>query len=812
MQSTNQNQKQINLDENKTFNFPSPLINFSNILNNKPSIENLPDHLIQNEIFSYLTTKDLFFFCRAVCTNWHELIKNVWSAKVKEEMMEQVKSIDFVYEKEVLTKTYEFKLSYLINYKNLLTAYNNNANILTIIYHLVTHLNDEEVKNLVILFFSFLNIQSILELINSNNLEEAKNWLISDDNYVFFKIKFLELMIIEENLKEMDYLTEFKGKFNLLNKDLIENYNDFAKLIYSFLQGLIEYQILKVEVKELKGKIENLLCKLHEASKLWPKKKRFLEKAYKLIIFNKNSTTQIRKVLLKFEEFKIRHPLIDYNDECIALIIDLKKQLINNRLSEEDIKKNLELLDRDGTATNFIDEQIFENLCNRRILLTKKLIIVERFVEYFNKYICKDDKNENKFKIKNEIFGLREFLWCLKISANLQEEGVDENMILKTKKVLDENFNYETRIIKENQTMRNDNLRSQIDPNNISNGVEISQDDKDLIIQNLCKELDKYDFLVRIGDEIIARTEIKSNEDINNYCSDCTNKSVLNNKLELGNSNMEQTKNIHVETTSNKQRDLFSETNHLPLINKNNEISNDQNNIIKNNSYKPPAYGEHNIRRNLYNNQNANNINNTEISSNLINLNNDHNCQNHYSNSNSMNPNTEIFEEVKQSENINRYTNSLMGPSQQDLIHILESKEAEVTKLKLEKDKLVIRKQKIEQILDMLKKFIKFKDNMASNKKYYRAIIYLMESVKNSENGNSETENLLQLINSGELEEVINDENIIVSREENEEDILAFQQIDDLMRIIETDLYKQVNDVFCQKENKNEVMEDSNAN
>ena len=44
-------------------------------------------------------------------------------------------------EKEVLTKTYEFKLSYLINYKNLLTAYNNNANILVIIYHLVKNSN-----------------------------------------------------------------------------------------------------------------------------------------------------------------------------------------------------------------------------------------------------------------------------------------------------------------------------------------------------------------------------------------------------------------------------------------------------------------------------------------------------------------------------------------------------------------------------------------------------------------------------------------------------------------------------------------------
>ena len=86
------------------------------------TFNDLPEHIIQNDIFNYLNSSDLFYQGRSVSTEWNEMIKSIWSTKIKDEMIDQVKSIDFVYEKEVFTKTYEFKLNYLINYKNLLTA------------------------------------------------------------------------------------------------------------------------------------------------------------------------------------------------------------------------------------------------------------------------------------------------------------------------------------------------------------------------------------------------------------------------------------------------------------------------------------------------------------------------------------------------------------------------------------------------------------------------------------------------------------------------------------------------------------------
>ena len=45
-------------------------------------------------------------------------MKNIWKINIKEEMFNKIKNLSFIYEKDALTKAYEFKLQYLINYRN----------------------------------------------------------------------------------------------------------------------------------------------------------------------------------------------------------------------------------------------------------------------------------------------------------------------------------------------------------------------------------------------------------------------------------------------------------------------------------------------------------------------------------------------------------------------------------------------------------------------------------------------------------------------------------------------------------------------
>ena len=55
-------------------------------INIKLNINDLPDYLIENYIFPYLTSGELFFVVRAVSPIWHESMKNAWGTNIKEEM------------------------------------------------------------------------------------------------------------------------------------------------------------------------------------------------------------------------------------------------------------------------------------------------------------------------------------------------------------------------------------------------------------------------------------------------------------------------------------------------------------------------------------------------------------------------------------------------------------------------------------------------------------------------------------------------------------------------------------------------------
>ena len=79
----------------------------------KSRLLQLPDYLIENYIFPYISGKELFLCVRRVHPYLHEIVKNSWGNSIKEEMFSQLKNLALIYEKDALTKAYEFKLQYL---------------------------------------------------------------------------------------------------------------------------------------------------------------------------------------------------------------------------------------------------------------------------------------------------------------------------------------------------------------------------------------------------------------------------------------------------------------------------------------------------------------------------------------------------------------------------------------------------------------------------------------------------------------------------------------------------------------------------
>jgi hypothetical protein len=250
----------------------------------------LPEEIMENDIFSFLDSRELFFNVRPVCLEWANIMKNLWCNKIKEEMIDQVKTIDLIYEKEVITKTYEFKVEYLFNYRNLLTLYNNNTNVISLIKtQLDESSTNEDFTKLLNHFFDFLSFDEAQEMLINEDLEELKTYLNLPENMEQYTKKFQD-MINLENFHEKceNQLTKFRDSFNNnINKFQIECISESARLIYALLQGLVEFEILKHDIRHLNEKKKNLIIKIQNTTNEWPKKKKFFERAYKLLLYSK---------------------------------------------------------------------------------------------------------------------------------------------------------------------------------------------------------------------------------------------------------------------------------------------------------------------------------------------------------------------------------------------------------------------------------------------------------------------------------------------------------------------------------------------
>jgi len=86
------------------------------------TIYDVPTAVLQTKILSNYSSKELFKL-RGVCGEWSDSIKIIWCQVVKDEMLEQVHSLDLLYEKETTAKLLEFKIKYLVSYATLMRNY-----------------------------------------------------------------------------------------------------------------------------------------------------------------------------------------------------------------------------------------------------------------------------------------------------------------------------------------------------------------------------------------------------------------------------------------------------------------------------------------------------------------------------------------------------------------------------------------------------------------------------------------------------------------------------------------------------------------
>ena len=399
----------------------------------------LPDYLIENYIFPYLSGKELFFNVRAVHPYLHEIVKSSWGNSIKEEMFSQLKNLAFIYEKDALTKAYEFKLQYLLNYRNLIMLYNLNANIMEVFESCVDYISNDNILKLIIVFLGIFVENNLMNIMLDNTIDIDSKKLVlieslkNEELVEEYKTRIALILDVNNESEEENML--FDGlniTFREIDRNNIENINESCRLIYSFLQGLIEFQNLKKDINVLKLKIDKLFQKIQLETELWPKRKKFFENAYKILLYSKSSSEKFQFINNLFNFYSIRSPLYEFREEVYGLMVELrnimeaKKSQIINRIKEDNNEINDNIM-------SDVSDILFKNILDRRLLLTKKIVITEKFFEIFvecdllNIKISKD----TICKIKNENIKLDELLKCLLLTSHTYPNDINTDTILK---------------------------------------------------------------------------------------------------------------------------------------------------------------------------------------------------------------------------------------------------------------------------------------------------------------------------------------------------------------------------------------------
>jgi hypothetical protein len=474
----------------------------------------IPYHIFENDILSYFNTSDLFFKLRTLSTQWYKISKQKWEQTLENEFRNHLNLMDLVKEKEESNKTYDIYTTGLDGYKTVIKSFRYNTDVLNEIRTLLTreYFNDQQIKNLLKVFFKFLKMEQAYDLLEKNgenSCEDLKKYLLTLEINNFYVSKIDILLPFGQNYKDITYLLYVRSQYEGINKAHLENISPHAVLIYLFTNAIVEYQIMKVKMKDLKEKAEIIDKKIEDVTIMWHKKKRFIENASRIISNSSITTPRIRFVLKLFEKNNLRHPLNDYDEEIIKCIMKLKEFFNINDLNNDNKK---------DSYNEEIISNIYVNIWSRRSLLTKKIMILERYSELYEKFITRnllenvsentyyinnklndnfididsinydDNDNDNdfiydynyKFKVGQENFNLKQFLFCLYLnSLDDKKNNITEESLLKIKYYLDNNFVYENDFYNLEKKLKENNN----DNDNISEEIKIYLDDFNIDIK-----------------------------------------------------------------------------------------------------------------------------------------------------------------------------------------------------------------------------------------------------------------------------------------------------------------------------------------
>jgi hypothetical protein len=100
----------------------------------------------------------------------------------------------------------------------------------------------------------------------------------------------------------------------LISPEVADRLSESGRLLASWLDGVLEYTVLKHEVIVLRLRSNKVHERIKQLAAAWPKKKQFIEGAYKILLFTKNQRRQVSWTINALRDRGLLAPIMDFKE------------------------------------------------------------------------------------------------------------------------------------------------------------------------------------------------------------------------------------------------------------------------------------------------------------------------------------------------------------------------------------------------------------------------------------------------------------------------------------------------------------------
>jgi hypothetical protein len=133
----------------------------------------------------------------------------------------------------------------------------------------------------------------------------------------------------------------------------------------------------------------------------------------------------------------VKSPICEYKEESYNSMVALRDEMENKKVQIIQRLKNNENADNTQNLMDEVNDILLKNVLDRRLLLTKKILITEKFYDiiYDPNSLCKKINNSDEYNINGEIINIEELLKTLMLVSNACPEDISINSFLKLYKI-----------------------------------------------------------------------------------------------------------------------------------------------------------------------------------------------------------------------------------------------------------------------------------------------------------------------------------------------------------------------------------------